>query len=60
MTIRDFKFTTDTVCICEPNRYERLYDGPVSKIPECLLKYEVLRYSISRATSNTYMEAFVR
>ena len=60
MKIKDFNFQTPTVCICEPNRYERLYDGPVSKIPECLLKYEVLRYSINKMHSNTYVEAFVR
>lgn len=58
MQIRDFKFKTETVCICEPNRYERLYDGPVSKIPECLLKYEVLRYSTHK--THTYIEAFIR
>ena len=60
MKIKDFKFETPTVCICEPNRYERLYDGPIEKIPSFLVEYRIVYYIINKAINNTYMEAVVR
>lgn len=56
MKLRDYEFETPTVTICEPNRYERLYDGPVNKIPECLFKYEIVYIAVNPIINNTYME----
>ena len=56
MKLKNYKFQTPTVTICEPNRYERLYDGPVDKIPECLLKYEIVYIIVNPIINNTYME----
>ena len=55
-TVRDYEFITPTVCICEPNRYERLYDGPVDKIPHVLHHYKIYRVIINKVINNTYME----
>ena len=58
--IKDYKFQTSTVCICEPNRYERLYDGPVHKIPNLLKGYCIVRAVVNKAIDNTYMEVVAR
>jgi len=56
MLVKDFKFQTPTVCICEPNRYERLYDGSVDKIPQCIKQMRIYRVTVNKAINNTYME----
>ncbi len=56
MRVRDYKFHTSTVCICEPNRYERLYDGPIDRIPEFIKNMRVYRQSVHLANDYTYME----
>lgn len=56
MKLGDYKFETPTVTICEPNRYERLYDGSVDKIPQCLLKYQIVYVVVNKNINNTYLE----
>lgn len=56
MFVRDFNFETPTVTICEPNRYERLYDGPVDRIPESVKNYRIIFKIVNQAINNTYME----
>ena len=56
MQVRDYKFQTPTVCICEPDRFERLYDGPIDIIPKIIKDMRVYRVIINKAINNTYME----
>lgn len=56
MQVRDYKFQTLTVCICEPDRFERLYDGPVDRIPKFIKNMRVYCVIINKAINNTYME----
>ena len=58
--LKDYKFQTPTVTICEPNRFERYYDGPVEKIPEIFNKYYVFRVIINKVIHNTYMEVVAK
>lgn len=60
MKIKDYKFQTSTVCICEPNRYERLYDGPVNKIPNLFNNYRITRVIVNKSINNTYIEAVAK
>ena len=56
MQVRDYKFQTPTVCICEPDRFERLYDGPIDRILKFIKDMRVYRVIINKAINNTYME----
>lgn len=56
MKLADYKFQTPTVTICEPDRFERLYDGPIERIPEVFKKCRIYRVIINKVIHNTYME----
>lgn len=56
MRVADYKFQTSNVTICEPDRFERLYDGTIEKIPDLYKTYRIYHVVINRAIDNTYME----
>lgn len=56
MTLKNYKFKTATVTICEPNRFERLFDGVVEKIPSFLMDYTIVYIKVNPYIDNTYLE----
>lgn len=56
MTVNDYTFKTSTVTICEINRFERLFDGSVEKIPQFLKKCTIMHITINPYVDNTYLE----
>lgn len=56
MIVKDYRFTTPSVTICECRRLDRLYDGPIGNIPSVCLKYRVIKIIVNNVIKNTYME----
>ena len=56
MQVKHFLNRAFNITICESNRMERLYDGPIDKLPNIYLERRVVYHYINKAINNVYVE----